>query len=135
MTTTENIDSGNRTRILVMDDEAHIRNITQKMLEKFGYAVTLTTEGKEAVAEYGRAFREGRPYSLVIMDLTIPDGMGGQEASQEILALDSEACLVISSGYSDDPVMVEYKAHGIKGIIPKPYRMAELKETVQKLIS
>jgi len=133
--TKESTDSDGRIRILVMDDEAHIRNISQKMLEKFGYAVTLTVNGEEAVAEYRRAFEGGTPYSLVIMDLTVPHGMGGEEASQKILALDPGACLAISSGYSDDPVMADYKRHGLKGIIPKPYRMAEFKETVQKLIS
>jgi PAS domain S-box-containing protein len=124
-----------RARILVMDDEEHIRSITRKMLEKFGYTVILATDGEEAVEAYGKSVEEGTPYDLVIMDLTIPGGMGGKEASTEILTMDPSARIVVSSGYSNDPVMADYKAYGLKGIIPKPYRLAELKETIQNLIA
>ncbi|MCG8633870.1 MAG: response regulator [Desulfobacterales bacterium] len=133
--TTDNSTSENKARILVMDDEEHIRSITRKMLEKFGYTVVLTSDGEEAVEEYGRAAEQGNPYNLVIMDLTIPGGMGGKEASTEILAMDPSARIVVSSGYSNDPVMADYKAYGLKGIIPKPYRLTELQETIRNLIA
>lgn len=124
-----------QAKILVMDDEEHIRSITQKMLEKFGYKVELTQNGEEAIAEYCKAAEQGTPFSLVIMDLTIPGGMGGKEASKKILELDPQAKVVISSGYSNDPVMADYQAYGLKGIIPKPFRLAELKETIETLLS
>ncbi len=133
--TTDNLHSDLPARILVMDDEEHIRSITRKMLEKFGYTVVLTADGEEAVEEYSKATKQGNPYNLVILDLTIPGGMGGKEASTEILAMDPSARIVVSSGYSNDPVMADYKAYGLKGIIPKPYRLAELKETIQDLIA
>ena len=124
-----------QAKILVMDDEEHIRSITQKMLEKFGYTVALTQDGEEAIAEYCKAAEQGTPFSLVIMDLTIPGGMGGKEASKKILELYPQAKVVISSGYSNDPVMADYQAYGLKGIIPKPFRLNELKETIETLLS
>ncbi|MCG8687641.1 MAG: response regulator [Desulfobacterales bacterium] len=133
--TSETPGSDSQARILVMDDEEHIRSITKKMLEKFGYTVTLTEDGRQAVEEYKKAFASGTRYDLVILDLTIPGGMGGKEASQEILTLDPDAHVVVSSGYSNDPVMANYDSYGLKGIIPKPFRLAELKETVHKLLS
>lgn len=125
---------GSQARVLVMDDEEHIRSITQKMLEKFGCTVTLTQDGEEVVEEYRKAFDQGLPYNMVLLDLTIPGGMGGKEASEKILAIDPMACMVVSSGYSSDPIMENYHAHGLKGIIPKPYRLNELKELIEKLI-
>ena len=133
--TSEKSSSDAQARILVMDDEAHILNITQKMLEKFGYAVTITEDGSRAVEKYKTAFDSGAAFDLVIMDLTIPGGMGGKEAAEEILKFDPDARVVVSSGYSNDPVMSDYEAYGLKGIIPKPFRLAELKETVEQLLA
>ena len=133
--TSKTIATSQQARILVMDDEAHIRTITRKMLEKFGYHVTLTEDGEEAVSAYARSLEAGTPFDLVIMDLTIPGGMGGQEASGIILDMDPSAVIVVSSGYSNDKVMADYKTYGLKGIIPKPFRLAELKATIEELIS
>ncbi|WDP85493.1 MAG: response regulator [Desulfobacter sp.] len=127
--------SDSNARILVMDDEEQIRTVTQKMLEKFGYVVTLSADGQSAVEEYRKALDQNRAYNLVIMDLTVPGGMGGKEASQLILDMDPSACIVVSSGYSEDPIMAEYKSYGLKGIIAKPYRLATLKKTIHSLIS
>ena len=120
--------------ILVMDDEEHIRSISKKMLEKFGHTVSLTADGEEAVTEYRRAMEEGKTYNLVIMDLTIPGGMGGKDAATEILDMDPDARILVSSGYSNDPVMADYKAYGLKGIIAKPFRLAELKDTIERFL-
>ena len=117
-------------RILVMDDEKHIRNITRKMLERFGHSVSLAADGQQAVQIYKEAMDQQTPYDLVIMDLTIPGGMGGREASEAILAMDPRAKILISSGYGNDPMMTDYQSYGLKGIIPKPFRVSELKETV-----
>ena len=124
-----------RANILVMDDEEHIRTITQKMLEKFGHTVTMTCDGEQAVAAYAQAMEAGHRFHVVIMDLTIPGGMGGQEASRIILDMDPEANIVVSSGYSNDKIMSDYKAYGLKGIIPKPFRLADLKTTIENLIA
>lgn len=132
--TTQGLNTKARARILVMDDEEHIRSITRKMLEKFGHAVALTKDGEEAVTEYKNAMSQEDAYDLVIMDLTVPGGKGGKEASTEILEFDPNARILVSSGYSNDPVMADYKTHGLKGIIAKPYRLTELKETVERLL-
>ncbi|MCP3872077.1 MAG: PAS domain S-box protein [Desulfobacteraceae bacterium] len=126
--------SNEKFRILVMDDEDHIRKISKRMLEKFGYIVELAIDGEDAIARYKKLSKNNTPAHLVIMDLTIPGGMGGKEASKIILDLDPKAKIVVSSGYSNDPIMASYKDFGLKGIIPKPYRMDELKSAVKKAI-
>lgn len=121
-------------KILAMDDEEHIRNIVLKMIEKLGHTVTLASEGQEAVDQYRRAMEADAAFDLVIMDLTVPGGMGGLEASKQILALDPEACIVVSSGYSNGPVMSDHETYGLAGIIPKPFRFAELERTVTQFV-
>jgi DNA-binding NtrC family response regulator len=123
-----------RASVLVMDDEEHIRSITRKMLEKFGYSVSLTENGEKAIEMYSKALERKSPFDLVIMDLTIPGGMGGEEASQKILKMDPAACIIVSSGDSNDPVMSDYATYGLKGSIPKPFRIAELKTMVENLL-
>jgi two-component system cell cycle sensor histidine kinase/response regulator CckA len=122
-------------RILVMDDEEHIRNITKRMLEKSGYSVSLAASGEEAIKLYSQALEKKSPFDLVIMDLTIPGGMGGKQASKQILKLDPRAVIIVSSGYSNDPIMSNYKAYGLKGIIPKPYGITDLRDTVHQLLT
>jgi len=124
-----------QSRILVMDDEDHIRNISKRLLEKFGYIVELANDGEDAISKYKKLLENNTPAHLVIMDLTIPGGMGGKEASKLILDFDPKAKIVVSSGYSNDPIMANYKEYGLKGIIPKPYRMEELKTTVKKILA
>ena len=121
-------------RILVMDDEKHILNITRKMLERFGHCVDITLDGEDAVHRYKAALENGHPFHLVIMDLTIPGGMGGREASEAILAMDPHARILISSGYGNDPLMTDFAAFGLKGIIPKPFRVPELQEIVDRQV-
>ncbi len=124
-----------RLKILVMDDEDHIRKISKKMIEKFGYSVELAVDGEDAINVYKALLKNNTPPHLVIMDLTIPGGMGGKEASKIILDLDPKAKIVVSSGYSNDPIMANYREFGLKGIIPKPYRMEELKSAIKKIIA
>ncbi len=120
--------------ILVMDDEPHIRLLLKKMLEKFGYHVELAADGDDAIKSFQHLRAENRTPDLVIMDLTIPGGMGGKEASQKLLEIVPDAAIVVSSGYSNDPVMADYKSFGLKGIIPKPYRMEELKKILSSIL-
>ena len=124
-----------RAHILVMDDEEHILNITLKMLERFGYSVSLTINGEEAIEAYARAIEKKHPFDLVIMDLTIPGGMGGKDASRKILKMDPYASIIVTSGDANDPIMSDYATYGLKGTIPKPYRIAELKMVVEHLLT
>lgn len=112
--------------ILVMDDEEMIRDIAREILEYLGYQVTTCATGEEAVALYKAARAPGTPFLAVIMDLTIHGGMGGKEAAQYILEIDPAARLIVSSGYSGDPVMAEYGNYGFSGAVVKPYETMEI---------
>lgn len=113
-------------RILIMDDEANIRDILGKMLSQLGYSSDFASEGAEMLTKYKDNLIAEKPYKAVIMDLTIPGGMGGKQAIKELLSLDPKAYVIVSSGYSDDPVISQYKDFGFKGHIAKPYSLKEL---------
>ncbi len=123
-----------KARILVMDDEETVREIAIEFLEHLGYEGVGTGSGQEALEAYREASAGGRPFSAVIMDLTIPGGMGGKEAVRRLLEFDPVARAIVSSGYSTDPVMAEYEKHGFSGVIAKPYRMDELKEVLNTVL-
>jgi two-component system, cell cycle sensor histidine kinase and response regulator CckA len=121
--------------ILVMDDEEMIRSITIEILDDLGYVPRTCINGEEAVQMYLEAFQAGTPFDAVIMDLTIPGGMGGKEAAERILAVDPAACLIVSSGYSNDTVMAEYEKYGFRAALPKPYLAFELAQLLSPLLS
>jgi len=112
--------------VLVMDDEALIRNLATQILRQMGYGVTSCSNGEDAVALYRAAMKSAAPFLAAIMDLTVPGGMGGKEAAQRILALDPGARLIVSSGYSGDPVMGDFAGHGFCAALAKPYRASDL---------
>jgi len=119
--------------ILVMDDDEMVRDLAAITLKRFGYAVSVCMNGSEAIALYRAARDEGKPFSLVIMDLTIPGGMGGIEAARQIRAIDPDAHLIVSSGYSDDPVMANYTDYGFCASMEKPYRVEDISAILQQL--
>jgi PAS domain S-box-containing protein len=121
-------------RVLFMDDEAPIRTMTKALLERLGLEATMACDGGEAVREYAVAHASGRPFHAVIMDLTVPGAMGGAEAMREILKIDPEARGIVSSGYSSDPVMANFRAHGFRGMVPKPYRITDFARTLREVI-
>lgn len=121
--------------ILVMDDEVTIRTLAATMLQYMGYEVRTCADGKEALDLYASARTTGQPYAAVLMDLTIPGGMGGLETARHLLALDPEACLIVSSGYSHDPVLAHYPSHGFTAMLTKPYSVTELEQTLQRALS
>jgi len=121
--------------ILVMDDEEMIRELAVGMLEEIGYQVTTCVDGSEAICRYKKARESGTPFSAVIMDLTIPGGMGGKEAAEKLLAIDPAVCLIVSSGYSNDPIMSDYSTYGFTGAIAKPYRINELAQILRSSLS
>lgn len=117
-------------RILVMDDEEMVREVVEGLLGSMGYEVILTASGEEAVAAYGERHAGPEPVDLVITDLTVAGAMGGLEAAGLIRRCDPDARVVVSSGYSNDPVMADYRAHGFCAAIVKPYTYADLMEVV-----
>ena len=113
-------------KVLLMDDEASIRDMAGGMLECLGCQVQFARDGEEALTRYAAAREEGDPFDLVILDLTIPGGMGGKETMKRLLALDPGTRAIVSSGYSTDPVMANYREHGFRCVVTKPYSMDEL---------
>lgn len=117
-------------RILVLDDEASVREIIGAMLEQLGHHATFAAEGQEAVDLYQAAYAIGDHFQAVILDLTIPGGIGGFQVSREILALDPAARLIVTSGYATDPIIANYVQFGFAARIVKPFRMADLEQVI-----
>ena len=122
-------------KILVMDDEEIIRKMLKNMLSLAGYIVELSSDGAEALKKYQEARKSGDPFSAVIMDLTIPGGMGGKDTVEKLLEIDPNAVAIVSSGYATDPIMSDYKAYGFKAVIAKPYSVKQLQETLSGLLT
>ena len=119
--------------VLVMDDEETIRVLASDLLQYLGYTVVTCANGEEAVRLYKEAREAGQPFFAAVMDLTIPAGMGGKEAARQILAYDPVARLIVSSGYSNDPVMSQHTEYGFCAAVVKPYRCTELQQVLEKI--
>jgi two-component system cell cycle sensor histidine kinase/response regulator CckA len=121
-------------RVLIMDDEGIIRNAAGRALVRIGYEVEYAKDGAEAIELYTRAKDENRPFDVVIMDLTVPGKMGGKEAIEKLISIDPDVRAIVSSGYSNDSVMSEYRRYGFKGVLSKPYSIGELTDTLHKVM-
>ena len=117
----------------MLDDEAPIRRLAGDLLERLGYDPEFVEDGAEAVARYSGALGSENAFDAVIMDLTIPGGMGGREAMRRLLESDPEAKVIVSSGYSDDPVMADFREHGFSGGVVKPYDIRELSQVLDRV--
>jgi len=122
-------------RVLVMDDEAAVLRLAERALRDAGYATKVVSNGSDAVEVYRMLFADGQRFDAVVLDLTVRGGMGGKEAAEHILAIDPAAHLMVSSGYSEDSVMAEYRRHGFSAVLPKPYTAQQLCEAVQGMIT
>ncbi len=121
-------------RVLIMDDEAIIRRSAGRALERIGYDVEYASDGAEAIKLYIRAKEANKRFDAVIMDLTVPGGMGGKEAIEKLISIDPEVKAIVSSGYSNDSVMSEFMGYGFRGVLSKPYTIEELSDILRKVI-
>ncbi len=121
-------------KILVVDDDEEIRELAELMLDKIGYDVEISKDGYEAIEMYKKSMEVGKPFDAIIMDLTIPGGMGGKEAVSKLIKIDPDVKAVISSGYSNNPIMSDYRKYGFAGVITKPYRAEELNRILTELL-
>ncbi len=119
---------------LVMDDDENVRNLLRRMLVRQGHNVELVSEGAAAVKLYQEAAARSQPFGLVILDLTIPGGMGGRETILHLREFDPHVKAIVSSGYSDNLDMADYKSSGFQGVMPKPYVMDQLRSVVQEVL-
>lgn len=122
-------------RILVMDDEKMIRNLATTMLKASGYEVENCKDGAQAVECFIQARKEGRPFDVVILDLTVPGGMGGREAAELIREQDRDVILIVSSGYSSDHIMADYLRYGFNAAVAKPYTMQNITGEVSRMLA
>ena len=121
-------------KILVMDDVEVVKRAADLALKNMGYEVELAEDGSKAIALYKKAKESGNPFDAVILDLTIPGGMGGKEAIKKLLEIDPKAKAIVSSGYSNDPVMADFRKHGFVGFLPKPFKLEELHDVLVEVM-
>jgi CheY-like chemotaxis protein len=121
----------NHQRILVMDDEEAIRELTSQLLGTLGYEVTAVPDGLEAVRLYERALRKGEHFQAVILDATVRGGMGGVATIERLRSMDPKVNAIICSGYSDEAALSEFLAYGFRGALPKPFTRSELADALQ----
>jgi CheY-like chemotaxis protein len=117
-------------KILVMDDEVFLRKLVEATLQRIGHEVQVVADGREALEAYARARSEGHPFDLVLLDMTIPGGPGGQDVLRELLKLDPTVKALAMSGYSEDPAMLDPGRHGFHGMIPKPFVSAQMRDII-----
>ena len=121
-------------RVLLMDDEPLIRDLAAELLTYLGYNVRTSKDGAEAIDLYKESKDRGEPFDAVIMDLTIPGGMGGKEALEKLLKLDPQIKAIVSSGYCNDPIMGDFRRYGFTGVLAKPYSAQEMSEILQATV-
>ena len=117
-----------------MDDEKVIRDTVGSMLIRLGYDVSYSTDGEEAIESYTSALNSDEKYDAVILDLTVPGGMGGKQAISRLIELDPDIKAIVSSGYSNNPVMSDYKNYGFSGILSKPYTLSQLSKVLDEVV-
>ncbi|MCE0522135.1 MAG: response regulator [Methylacidiphilales bacterium] len=124
-----------KRRILLMDDEQMILDIVSRMLSHLGYEVTTCTDGAQAIAAFAKSKSHSEPFDVVMMDLVIPNGVGGQDAVHTIKKIDPSAKVIASSGHLDHPVMKEHKKFGFNATLEKPYKLEKLRQVIEAVIN
>lgn len=126
--------SGPKRRILLMDDEQMILDIVSRMLTHLGYEVSVCTDGAQAIAAFAKSKMQGQPFDVVLMDLVIPNGVGGQDAVHTIRKIDANAKVIASSGHLEHPAMMDPRKFGFVAILEKPYKLERLQQVIDTVI-
>jgi len=124
-----------RGKVLVMDDEEGVREVAVDILRHMGYEVEFAIEGMEVIKRYKEAKEIKQPFHAVILDLTVPGGMGGKETIKRLKEIDPNVKAIVSSGYLNDPIIFEFEQYGFKGALAKPYDILKLSETISRVMS
>ncbi|NOZ14187.1 MAG: PAS domain S-box protein [Acidobacteria bacterium] len=119
--------------ILLMDDEEIIRDVAQEIFRFLGHSITITTDGKEALNAYKNAMEQGSPYDLVLLDITIPGGMGGKETISQLMKLDPNVKAAVTSGYAQDPIIANFSEYGFCGRLEKPFKIDDIEKLLAAL--
>jgi CheY-like chemotaxis protein len=122
-------------RVLILEDDAMVRKVMRQYLELGGFEIAETCEGQDTIKQYEQSIKNGKPYDMVILDLTIPEGLGGAETIHYLRDLDPRLVAIVSSGYKDDPIMRNPAQHGFAAALPKPYTREALLQIVNGIIS
>jgi DNA-binding NtrC family response regulator len=117
-----------------MDDEESIRRILEIVLERMGFDPIMAADGSAAMREFNAAREAGRPVNLIVLDLTIPGGMGGRQVIELIRKIDPAVPAIVSSGYSNDPVMANFSDYGFQAVVQKPYDVTQLSRVIDQLL-
>ncbi len=118
-----------------MDDEEAVREVAEGFLNSIGCEIALARDGTEALELYLNARERGQPFDAVILDLTVSGGMGGIETIKKLVEIDKEVKAIVSTGYSNDPVMAEYRKYGFLGALNKPYKLQEMSEVLSQVLA
>ena len=121
-------------KILFMDDEQIILDMTREVLKFLDYDVMFAKEGREAIDLYKKEKAAGVPFDVVILDLSVRSGLGGKETIDELRKIDPLVKSVVSSGYLDDPVVRDFSDHGFDGRLSKPYKIPDLKNILEQMV-
>lgn len=121
-------------KVLLMDDEEMVRAVVGEMLKMVGHDVECAKDGEEAIELFLKARESENPFSAVIVDLNVPNGMGGKQTVEELRKIDSNVKAVVSSGYPDDPIMTNFREYGFHAVISKPFRVSELSDALRLLV-
>ena len=124
----------NKRKILLMDDEQIILDVTREVLSFLGYDVMFAKDGSEAIDLYRKEKAANAPFDAVILDLSIPDGMGGKETIRQLREFDPAVKAIVSSGYSNDPVVVDYAGYGFSAKLSKPYKINDMKAILEEVL-
>jgi CheY-like chemotaxis protein len=128
------VESVRKGRILLMDDEEIVRMVASMMVKSLGHDITCTENGENAIAKFSEAMSSGRPFDVVILDLTVKGNMGGAQAAVELRQIDPAVKIIVSSGYSDSAAVSSYRSYGFAASLNKPYTIETLRDTLNNVL-